>query len=181
MKIKFPISASIAAVFLFVVCLSFGFPSDPAPPGAPDPEKEASALIAESPEASAWLDGQSAISYEQPKKAVTFDYRVDTITNAEKDTLLLPATFLSRFSYLITVYRTSLSGTHNVKIYLDESNATAATDNNHWRTIDSTSTTTATLGVLDGDEVYGRRHRIRVSGTGTQSSAYTIRSTYKYK
>jgi hypothetical protein len=93
------------------------------------------------------------------------------IVNAEKDTLALP-NFLSNYQLQIQATRTAGTGTHNVKVYLDESCYTAGTAN--WRVIDSTTTTTATLGFIRQAVTYGLRHRIRMSGTGTQSSTYTV-------
>lgn len=93
------------------------------------------------------------------------------IANAEKDTLALP-NFLSNYQLSIATTRASVSGTHNVKMYLDESSFLTGTAN--WRVIDSTSTTTATLATIRQGTTYGVRHRIRMSGTGSQSSTYAI-------
>ena len=103
----------------------------------------------------------------------------DTITNAEKDTLLLPVTMYSQYTYCIQGVRTSLSGTHNVKFVLQQSNTT--TGNTDWVGVDSTSTTTATIGLLQGAELYGVRYRILVNGSGTQSSRYALNCTFKKK
>lgn len=102
---------------------------------------------------------------------------VDTITNAEKDTIAIGATFLTNYQLNVSAVRTSISGTHNVKLYLDESGT--STGNTDWRVIDSTSATTATVGVIRQSTMYARRFRIRVSGTGTQSSKYKIDVTAK--
>lgn len=101
----------------------------------------------------------------------------DTITNAEKDTLLLPVTFFSRYTYCVQGVRTSLSGTHNVKFVLQQANTT--TGNTDWLSVDSTSTTSATIGLLQGAEMYGVRYRLLVNGSGTQSSRYVINFTMK--
>lgn len=93
------------------------------------------------------------------------------ILNAEKDTLALP-NFLSNFQVSIATTRTQVSGTHNVKLILDESSYLSGTAN--WRAIDSTSTTTATMGFVRQPSTYGVRHRIRMVGTGTQSATYTV-------
>jgi hypothetical protein len=93
------------------------------------------------------------------------------ILNTEKDTIALP-NFLSNYQLQVAATRASVSGTHNVKIYLDESNFLTGTAN--WRLIDSSSTTTATLTHLRQGVTYGLRHRIRCSGTGTQSSTYVV-------
>ena len=122
-----------------------------------------------------------------------FDYRKDTITNAEKDTLFIgkrnntiwntvstPTNFLSLYTYDITIVRASLSGTHNVKVYLDKSDDRDGTSTD-WFTIDSTSTTTATTAMLRSTDATGARYRLRISGTGTQSSTFTIWSIWKKK
>lgn len=115
--------------------------------------------------------------YGPPSGAFYFKlFPADTITNAEKDTLTLP-NFQSNFQLQVAATRTSLSGTHNVKVYLDESNYLSGTDN--WRVIDSTSTTTATLSHVRQSVTYSPRYRLRVSGTGTQSSRYIISVTGK--
>ena len=122
-----------------------------------------------------------------------FEYRKDTITNAAKDTLLIgrrtstawntvstPTNFLSLFTYDISIVRASLSGTHNQKLYLDKSCMTSGTSTD-WQVIDSTSTTTATNVTIRGTDATGARYRLRVSGTGTQSSTYQIWSIWKKK
>jgi len=106
-----------------------------------------------------------------------YAFTADTITNAEKDTLSFPVNLLSNFQLNVSTVRTSLSGTHNVKVYLDESNLTTGTTD--WRVIDSTSTTTATVATIRQATIYGVRYRLRVSGTGTQSSRYTLQLTAK--
>jgi hypothetical protein len=117
-------------------------------------------------------------SFESEKQAFapTTPYRytwtADTITNAEIDTVSVPASFLSNYQFQIQAVRTSLSGTHNVKLYLDESNLTSGITD--WRVIDSTSTTTATIGAIRQSVSYGLRYRVRVKGTGTQSSRYAM-------
>lgn len=167
---------------LCTMCLAFSWPSDPPKPTSTAESRlyGAAATVSEfTPTATPGTLPTWDLETSPGKQAVLYDPAKDTITNAEKDTLLLPYTLLSRFTYLFSVERTQLSGTANVKVYLDESNA--QTGNTTWRTIDSTATTTATLAFFDGDEVYGRRLRLRISGTGTQSSTYKLRGTLKYK
>ena len=123
----------------------------------------------------------------------TFDYRKDTITNAAKDTLFVgnrassawntvttPANFLSLYTYDISIVRASLSGTHNQKVYLDKSDMRSGTSTD-WQVIDSTSTTTATNATIRGTDATGARYRLRISGTGSQSSTYQIWSIWKKK
>jgi len=111
------------------------------------------------------------------RKEYRYPVTADTITNAEKDTVLIPANFLTNYQVNVSVVRTSLSGTHNVKMYVDESNLlTGSTD---WRVIDSTSTTSATVAAIRLSSLYGLRLRLRFSGTGTQSSRYKADLTAK--
>lgn len=123
----------------------------------------------------------------------SFDYRLDTITNAEADTFLIgrrdnttwntvsnPTNFLSLYTYDISVVRASLSGTHNVKVYLDKSDTRSGTSTD-WFTIDSTSTTSATNTMLRSTDATGARYRLRIKGTGTQSSTFQIWSIWKKK
>lgn len=115
----------------------------------------------------------------EPSNAQTVrrTYATDTITNTEKDTLAVPGTFLSAYRYNVQGFRTSLSGTHNVRIYLDGSALTSG--NTDWFIMDSTTTTTATTFSLRGS-ADAIRYRIRVSGvSGTQSSRYGITSIFK--
>ena len=107
-----------------------------------------------------------------PKTTYRYAWTADTITNTEKDTLAVPVNLLSNYQIQVQSVRTSLSGTHNVKLYLDESNLISGTTD--WRVIDSTSTTTATIGAIRQAVTYGVRYRVRVSGTGTQSSRYAM-------
>lgn len=121
-----------------------------------------------------FLGGAPSLDNRNP---VLKSFDADTITNAEKDTLAIPGTYITNYQINVSAVRTSISGTHNVKIYLDESGT--STGNTDWRVIDSTSATTATVGVIRQDKMYARRFRLRVSGTGTQSSRYKIDATIK--
>mgnify|MGYP007069478079 CR=1 FL=1 len=120
----------------------------------------------------------SASVSPEPSNAGTVrrTYAADTITNAEKDTLAVLGTFLGAYRYNVQGFRTSLSGTHNVKIYLDGSALTSG--NTDWFIMDSTTTTSATTFSMRGS-ADAIRFRIRVSGTGTQSSRYGITSIFK--
>jgi len=124
---------------------------------------------------------------------VAFDYRKDTIANAAKDTLLIgnrassatntvttPTNFLSLYTYDISVVRANLSGTTNLKVYLDRSCARSGTSTD-WVLIDSAATTTATNAIVRGTDATGARYRLRISGTGTQSSTYQIWTIWKKK
>ena len=123
--------------------------------------------------------GLSAQSYYS-RSLVT----LDTITNAEADTILVgPSastyyTFNSNFAYIYVLARTSLSGTANTTMVLQESNVTtggAAT----WYTVSTASGTGATVTSVSASNLFGRRHRLILTGTGTQSTSYGITATLK--
>lgn len=108
------------------------------------------------------------------------EYTADTITNAEADTLTFaaPINLLeSNFLYNYVIQRTNLSGTTNVTLTLQESNSGTGTAN--WYTVASSGTTTATTDKVQGSLTYGRRHRLLVIGSGTQSTRYIVTTNLK--
>ena len=123
-----------------------------------------------------------------------FDYRMDTLTNANTatinigrrdnsvwNTVTTPTNFLSLYTYDIKCRPVSLSGTISVKLVLDASNMRSGTSTD-WCAIDSiTGTTSARVLQLRSTDATATRYRIRVIGAGTQSSQYTIRTTWKKK
>ena len=134
---------------------------------------------------------QSEDDYAVVGGNVQYNFRLDTITNTEKDMIPLgkpnvnnivanPVNFMSLYTYDISIVRASLSGTHNVKVYLDKSNTSSGTSTD-WFTIDSTSTTTATTAMLRSTDATGAKYRLRINGTGTQSSTYQIWTLWKKK
>lgn len=177
-----------AALFVGLAStFAFNFASNPGP-------VEASAAPTETEKAgAAEYSATETMLAKSPGDYAKFDYRKDTITNAAKDTLFVgnrtstawntvasPTNFLSLYTYDIAIVRASLSGTHNVKVYLDKS-CTASGTSTDWQLIDSTSATTATTATIRGTDATGARYRLRVSGTGTQSSTYQIWSIWKRK
>ena len=117
---------------------------------------------------------------------VAFDYRIDTLTNAESNTLTIgrrdntvwntvttPTNFLSLYTMDIKVKTASLSGTHSVKVALDACDKTSGTSSG-WVGIDSITTTAANSVQLRLTDVTATRYRLRVSGTGTMSSTYEV-------
>ncbi len=118
-------------------------------------------------------------SFESEKQAFapTTPYRytwtADTITNTEIDTVSVPASFLSNYQFQIQAVTAQISGTRNLKIYLDESNLTSGTTD--WRLIDSTSTTSTNVVAIRQAQSYGLRYRVRVKGvTGTMVVRYAM-------
>jgi hypothetical protein len=123
---------------------------------------------------------------------LNYNYRKDTITNAEVNTLNVgrrdnsiwntvttPANLLSLYTYDVKVLPLSLSGTLSVKVVLDASNTTSGTISD-WTAIDSlTGTTAARVLQLRSTDATANRYRLRVIGSGTQSSTYQIWTTWK--
>lgn len=123
-----------------------------------------------------------------------YTYTKDTITNALNDTLYLPSTMRNNaFDYQasLSVMRTSLSGTANIAVKVEETNykyfgSTAPTAGwvtalNSANTSAATAATTATTEMLLLPHTYGTNYRVIVDGTGTQSTSYVIRWVWKRK
>ena len=112
--------------------------------------------------------------------AIYKTWTLDTITNTEKDTLALSSILESAYQYSIQARVLRISGTKNVKFVLDQTNATGSTV---WMPIDSVSAaspdTLKTVFLMKGANVWGNKHRIRVVGTGTQSTSYQVTALYK--
>ena len=103
---------------------------------------------------------------------------VDTITDTESDTLLIPARLISKWTGLYHVQTTQLSGTQNLAVDLFQSASTGGTD---WVYVDSCANTS---GASDLDKIIdatveGFRQRLIITGTGTQSTRYTVYATFK--
>lgn len=125
--------------------------------------------------AGAW--GASEYGAGTPATLYQYAWTADTITNTENDTLALPVNLLSDYQYNYTLVKTNLSGTTALKLYLQESNLTSGTTD--WITVDSSVTTTTTLGRIKNTDTYGVRHRLIVDGSGTQSSKYWLYAKLK--
>lgn len=114
----------------------------------------------------------------------------DTLTNTEADTLTIPDYLLSDWEYNITLRATAATGTRSVITILEESNERSGTTSAYWYEVerDTAKSGTATLH-LQGDhysvkaadvgKVRGVRQRVRLVGTGTQKTNYTLKFTYK--
>ena len=122
-------------------------------------------------------------------------YTKDTITNAANDTLYLPSRLrpvLSDFQASVSVTRTSLSGTANIAVKVEETNyaytssttppvAGWAATLNSANAAAATAATTATTESFYLPHLYGINFRTIVDGTGTQTSSYVIRWVFKKK
>lgn len=122
----------------------------------------------------------SSLAAPNPPRLYSYEFTLDTISNAANDTLSLPATDVQsnyEWSYFIT--RTSISGTANIAVAIQASGVRSGSTD--WTQVGVTSATTATNEIVSGTSFYGRRHRIIVDGTGTQSTSYKITAVLKLK
>ena len=103
----------------------------------------------------------------------SYTFTTDTITDTEADTLLLPADFVSPWSYTYSIVVDSLSGTDTLSFVLQES--ASKSGNTDWVTVSTGagSELTSPLRITTA-LMYGRRARIIVRGSGTQSTTYAI-------
>lgn len=108
----------------------------------------------------------------------TREFTADTITNAENDTISIPAQFLDAWVPVAFLETTQLSGTQAINLIIQESSKTTGTTT--WVSVD----TIALSGSADADRlsypaapywVRGLRMRIIIDGSGTQSTRYTGR------
>lgn len=107
------------------------------------------------------------------------EYSLDTLTNAANDTLTLPVTLLSPFEGVFQIVRTSISGTANVALKVEQSNT--LTGNTDWVSVSTGSGTGATTEALQLTSMNGLRYRVILDGTGTQSTSYRCHVTLKRK
>lgn len=128
--------------------------------------------------AAAFAPTAPSASEEAPSEYYYYGPSQDTITNTEADTLALPVNFLSNWTYGYSVVLGNLSGTTNVAVVLQQSHTMSGTAD--WKTL---ATFTGTSGILhlDGTDVTAVRHRLILTGSGTQSSTYDIDAIYKKK
>ena len=101
-----------------------------------------------------------------------YTFTPDTITNTERDTLLLPADFVSPWSYLYQIAIDSLSGTDTLSFTVQES--ALKSGNTDWVNVATGAGSRGNPARITGALMYGRRQRIIVIGSGTQSTRYSI-------
>ncbi len=116
-----------------------------------------------------------------------YTWALDTLSNANNDTLTLPSSLAisvmySDFEYQYSIVRTSISGTANVALKIEQSNYpnNTAPGNTAWASLATGSGTGATVEYLTGD-CTAMRLRYIVDGTGTQSTSYRLRAIFKKK
>lgn len=118
----------------------------------------------------------------------------DTITDAANDTLYLPSSMrpvISDFLHGISISRTSISGTHNLAVKVEESTyrysgttpptAGWAASLNTANAAAATAATTATTEEIRLPASHAMNYRVIIDGSGTQSSSYVIRWILKKK
>ena len=106
-------------------------------------------------------------------------YRVvasDTITDTGADTITLSPNLFSFWKYNYVVQGNELTGTIDLLVTVQERNTP---NSSIWYTI-ATDTVLADLEVevFTGD-VYGTNQRVIITGSGTQSSEYTLQTVLK--
>ena len=103
----------------------------------------------------------------------SYTFTTDTITNTEADTLLLPADFVSPWSYTYSIVLDSLSGADTLSFVVQES--ASKSGNSDWVTVSTGAGSELTSPLrLTTALMYGRRARIIIQGSGTQSTTYSI-------
>jgi len=140
-------------------------------------------------------EGNFEMRYAPSGSFYELTFTKDTITDAEADTLYLPSRLrpvLSDFQASVSVTRTSISGTHNVAVKVQESNyaytSSTVPPSAGWvatlNSANAAAATAATTATTEGfflPHLYGINYRTILIGTGTQSSSYVIRWVFKKK
>lgn len=123
-------------------------------------------------------DGSLTHAFAPSYGVVTKAWAKDTITNAANDTLNLPGVLASPYQYGYQVRITNISGTRNVKFYLEQVSHATST---RWMKVDSMVTSGSTVNDyhMKAANTYGIKHRVIVDGTGTQSTAYQLEALLK--
>lgn len=122
--------------------------------------------------------GEAGNEYEPTtSNIVRYSWTLDTITNANNDTLNLPYNLFSSFTSLYQLRRTSISGTPNIAVTVQQSAVTSG--NTDWVTVATTAGTGATNEALVLNPTYGVRYRLIVDGSGTQSTSYSVTAVLK--
>lgn len=112
-------------------------------------------------------------SFAPSSGAVVKSWTLDTITNAENDTLTLGEVLASPYQYSYQIRLANISGTRSIKFYLEQTSGTGST---RWMKVDSAVTSGSTINdyLMKNAETWGNKHRIIVDGTGTQSVSYKV-------
>lgn len=117
-----------------------------------------------------------------PPKSYQKVWAADTITNTEKDTLLIPWIMASPYQYSYQFKVTKLTGfnNNNFKVVLDQANTTSST---MWMAIDSFTRSGADSTrrdwLIKGGDTWGARHRLRVIGASVNLTQYYVTANIK--
>jgi hypothetical protein len=120
----------------------------------------------------AFVAALSSVKAQTLDPFYAYTFTPDTITNTESDTLLLPADFISPWSYAYHAVMDSLSGTDTLSFVIQES--VLRSGNTDWITVATGAGSGSFRTRITGALMYGRRQRIIVNGAGTQSTRYSI-------
>ena len=117
--------------------------------------------------------GNSVTQFAPSSGAIVKSWALDTITNAEKDTLILGELLVSPYQHSYQIRMANISGTRSIKFYLEQTSATAS---GRWMVVDSAITSGAAINnyLIRNANTFGNRHRIIVTGTGTQLVSYKV-------
>ena len=115
-----------------------------------------------------------------------YEFAAGSITNAESDTINIPAQFLDAWIPVLFFETVQSSGTQNLSFTFQESSKLTGTSATLWQTVGSAVTTS---GSADKDVfryasattpvMSGLRARVIITGTGTQVCTYTGRFVAK--
>ena len=107
-----------------------------------------------------------------------FSPAVDTITNTEADTILIGpgvgTNFLTNYEGALFATITNVSGTTNVAIVVDEGYVHTDGTTRWVLGKDTLSGTGAGTRVVEIGSMVGTKYRVRITGTGTQSTQYRL-------
>jgi len=135
------------------------------------------ALVGDTPAATADEVGAEMVAGRAYYYPSAYSTTSDTITDAENDTLTVPANLISPWGVKLSADVANLSGTTAMKIYIQGS--TDLTTAKDWYTIDSVTVSGAGVYSWEDDRVNDVAHRFIIDGSGTQSSTYDVRAVYK--
>lgn len=137
-------------------------------------------------------NGEAAKLYYAVGGYVRTNYKQDTITDTEADTIGLVSRtsttaanalasytpFISLYTLDLNIVKTNRTGTTTVAMYLDKSSTKVPTAAG-WQLVDSTSTAVVGAHQISLTQLRGEIYRIRVKGRGTQSTIYNIEGMAK--
>ena len=123
----------------------------------------------------------AALLFAAPSVSNTYRHELTagTITNAENDTIAIPAQFLDAWIPSVYLETTRASGTMAINLILQENST--ITGSTRWVSVDTVAIGNAASGFTRLDYPFqpyhmrGLRARVIIDGSGTQSVTYTGR------